>query len=82
MSKNKFFAAIFALRIYRFALIPNAGLGHAHAGVVAPLALRICRLSSIFSILALFFAKSLVFRLSSFVYFFYICASSDNIAWA
>ena len=35
MSKNKFFAAIFALRIYRFALIPNAGLGHAHASAVA-----------------------------------------------
>ena len=29
---------------YRFALIPNAGLGHAHASMGATLALRICRL--------------------------------------
>ncbi|SHK24499.1 hypothetical protein SAMN05720759_101323 [Fibrobacter sp. UWB12] len=29
---------------YRFALIPNAGHGHAHASMGATLALRICRL--------------------------------------
>ena len=29
MSKNKFFAAIFALRIYRFAQVPTDRLGHA-----------------------------------------------------
>ncbi len=29
---------------YRFALIPNAGLGHAHASMGATLVLRICRL--------------------------------------
>ena len=46
MSKNKFFAAIFALRIYRFAQVPTDRLGHAQASLVATLALRICRLTS------------------------------------
>ena len=53
MSKNNFFAAIFALRIYRFAQVPNArfghvqmNLGHAKTSFVATLGFRICRLSS------------------------------------
>jgi len=46
MSKNKFFAAIFALRIYHFVQVPNAGLGHVQASFAATLALCICRLSS------------------------------------
>ena len=44
--KNKFFAAIFALRIYRFAQVPNARFGHVQMNLAATLSLRICRLSS------------------------------------
>ena len=46
MSKNKFFAAIFALRIYRIAQVPNARFGHVQMNLAATLSLRICRLSS------------------------------------
>ena len=46
MSKNKFFAAIFALRIYRFAQVPNARFGHVQMNLATTLSLRICRLSS------------------------------------
>ena len=41
----KFFESLCALRddvYFRFAQVPNAGLGHIHASMAATLALRIC----------------------------------------
>ena len=39
---DSFRSAIDELLYFRFAQVPNAGLGHAHASVVATLGLRIC----------------------------------------